>query len=98
MVEKQKQEQEKFDEENKGTGEKKKIAVFGKWDAEIADKKMEAAKRAFEVEMRNMKRLCRKNALEFFLEKSDNVIQIFKEQQMHMAESYFNLKKQETKT
>ena len=54
-------------------------------------------KKAHEVEIRNIKRLSRKSALEFFLEKAEHVIQIFKEQNLFIANEYHKLKKQESK-
>ena len=71
--------------------------AFSKWDAKRAEEQLDNQKRAYEVELRNLKRLSRKNALEFFLDKSENVISMFKEQNMHIIEEYFKLKRIETK-
>ena len=42
-------------------------------------------KKAHEVELRNIKRLSRKSALEFFLDKAESVIYMFKEQNLYLA-------------
>ena len=54
-------------------------------------------KKAHEIELRNIKRLSRKSALEFFLDQAEHVIHIFKEQNLHVAQEYHKLKKQEGK-
>ena len=58
-------------------------------------KKMEAMKKAHEVEIRNLRKQNRKLALEFFKQKSEHCVDIFKQEQMYMVEEYYTLKKKE---
>ena len=57
---------------------------------------MQQTQKAFEVELRNVQRLARKQAMEFFKQKSEHVIQLFKFEQMYMVEVHQNLRKSYT--
>ena len=50
-----------------------------------------------ENEIRNVKRNYRRRSLEFFLHKSQNVINVFKEFQMHIADAYYKMRKEDTR-
>lgn len=60
-------------------------------------KRVEQMKKAHEVELRNLKKTSRKACLEFFKNKSETVMKVFKQEQMHMVEEYYILKKEEAK-
>ena len=59
---------------------------------QIDDIKREAAN-----EIRNVKRDSRKRALEFFIDKTQDVINVFKEEQIHMVDAYYKMRKEDTK-
>ena len=50
-------------------------------------------KKAMEVEIKNIQRQVRKQSIEFFKQKTDHVIEVFKYEQMYMVESFYNLRK-----
>ena len=56
---------------------------------------MAAMEKAHEIAIRNLKKSARKSQLEFFKIKSEHVMRIFKQEQMHMVEHYYDLKKTE---
>ena len=66
-----------------------------KQNADEAEKKMAAMEKAHEIAIRNLKKSARKSQLEFFKIKSEHVMRIFKQEQMHMVEHYYDLKKKE---
>ena len=60
-------------------------------------KKMESMKKAHEVEVRTLRKTARKAQLEFFNQKSENVMRVFKQEQMYMVEEYCALKQRDFK-
>ena len=85
-----KKHREEQEPKNKDGNDKKHFA-FTKWDAELAEKKINRQKQEFEIKVKNIRRLSRRNALEFFLNKSEHVINMFKEQNMHIVKAYHKL-------
>lgn len=60
-------------------------------------RKLEAMKKTHEIEMHTMRKTARKAQLEFFKSKSENVMLVFKQEQMHMVEEYLLLKQKDSK-
>ena len=60
-------------------------------------RKMDAMKKAHEIEVRNLRKTNRKAFLEFFKAKCEHVMQVFKQEQMYMVEEYFILKWKDNK-
>lgn len=58
---------------------------------------MDVMKKAHEVEVRNLRKTNRKAFLEFFKQKCEHVMQVFKQEQMYMVEEYFILKTKDNK-
>ena len=54
-------------------------------------------KREADNEIRNIRRQFRRRALEFFLHKTENVINVFKEEQIHIVDAYYKMRKEDTK-
>ena len=55
-------------------------------------KKMDAMKRAHEIEIRNIKKKNRKDALDFFKQKSYLCVEIFKQEQMYMVDQCLKMR------
>lgn len=60
-------------------------------------KKIEVMKKSHEVELRTLRKTARKAGLDFFKQKSENVMHIFKQEQMFMVEEYYTLKVKDNK-
>lgn len=52
-------------------------------------KKMEQMKKSHEIELRTLKKTARKAGLDFFKQKSEHVMRVFKQEQMYMVDEYF---------
>lgn len=60
----------------------------------MANKKIDSLIKAHEMEIKSIKRQTRKSALTFFLDKTEHVMKIFKEQNAFISEAYYNLVKE----
>ena len=54
-------------------------------------------KKSHEVELRTLRKNARKAGLDFFKQKSEQVMRIFKQEQMFMVEEYYILKVKDNK-
>ena len=50
-------------------------------------------KKGLELQVKNITRTTRKQAIEFFKQKTEHVIEVFKYEQMYMVEAFYNLRK-----
>ena len=58
-------------------------------------KKVEVLEKKLDTEIRTMKKMSRKAQLDFFKEKSEFVMTIFKQEQMYMVQEYYALKRRD---
>ena len=58
-------------------------------------KKVEVLEKKLDTEIRTMKKTSRKAQLDFFKEKSEFVMTIFKQEQMYMVQEYYALKRRD---